>query len=269
MKKRSWLSVIFVFIASLSPRLKRFLWKWWYNLLAQKDTGEDLLLMNYGYASDDLRIMLYPEDEPYRYSLQLYDHVVDGVDLSGKNVLEVGSGRGGGAGMQPAQVVGVDLSMEAVLRSRVVFERPNLSFKQGAAEDLPVLSESMDVVVNVESSHCYPDMGKFLQEVMRVLHPGGYFAFCDMRSRGDMGQLREKFRNTGFEVVKWEDITPNVLKALDHVADERGRKILEKVPPFLRACIADFTGLKGTAVYNLFQDGKYLYVCALLRKPAA
>ena len=53
--------------------------------------------MNYGYLPDDrsTSLQLDPTDESDRLCIQLYEAVVSGVDLHGKEVLEVGSGRGG------------------------------------------------------------------------------------------------------------------------------------------------------------------------------
>ncbi len=56
--------------------------------------------MNYGYlGSDDetFSLELEPDDEKNRLSIQLYHFVVHEIDLKGQQVLEVGSGRGGGA----------------------------------------------------------------------------------------------------------------------------------------------------------------------------
>lgn len=55
--------------------------------------------MNYGFVAlepDVSELDLAEEDENDRYFLQLYNHVATAVDLKGKQVLEVGSGRGGG-----------------------------------------------------------------------------------------------------------------------------------------------------------------------------
>jgi ubiquinone/menaquinone biosynthesis C-methylase UbiE len=62
---------------------------------------------------------------------------------------------------------------------------PGLTFKSGAAEALPFDDESFDVVINIESSHCYQSIAKFLSSVHRVLRPNGYFAFAEFRSAGD------------------------------------------------------------------------------------
>ena len=56
-----------------------------------------------------------------------------------------------------------------------------MTFQQGDAENLPFDAEQFDVVLNVESSHTYPQMEKFLSEAHRVVQPGGHFLFADIR----------------------------------------------------------------------------------------
>src|SRR4051794_29927493 len=72
----------------------------WYQFLSLMDRRASMILMNYGYAPLDPGAAvpaLRPEDEKDRYCIQLYHHVASACDLRGKDVLEVGCGRGGGA----------------------------------------------------------------------------------------------------------------------------------------------------------------------------
>jgi hypothetical protein len=72
------------------------------------------------------------------------------------------------------------------------------------------------VVLNVESSHCYGNVAQFVAEVARVLKPGGVFAMADFRSPEQMSALEALLRaQAGLELVEAEDITSNVLDALD------------------------------------------------------
>ena len=79
--------------------LQKFNTKLWYStlsLLAQ----DDVTFLNYGYATTDScedALQLEAVDEANRYPIQLYNRVDGAVDLRGKDVLVVGSGRGGGA----------------------------------------------------------------------------------------------------------------------------------------------------------------------------
>ena len=96
-------------------------------------------------------------------------------------------GRGGGCAYlaryrQPAAVLGIDISPRAIAFCRRIHLVPGLSFRPGDAEALPCPAEAFDVVLNVESSHCYGSMPTFLNEVFRVLVPGGYFLWADLGS---------------------------------------------------------------------------------------
>ena len=109
----------------------------------------------------------------------------------GKTVLEVGSGRGGGAAfvakyLRPKSMIGIDYADRSVRFCRRAYELPNLSFAPGDAEHMPFDDASFDVVLNVESSHCYPDMARFVAEAARVLRPAGRLLFADMRHRSAM-----------------------------------------------------------------------------------
>ncbi len=69
-----------------------------YEILAKRFKNFDYYFMNYGYVpfTFEKPLSLLPEDETNRYSLQLYHYLCALVDLSEKEMLEIGSGRGGG-----------------------------------------------------------------------------------------------------------------------------------------------------------------------------
>jgi ubiquinone/menaquinone biosynthesis C-methylase UbiE len=170
---------------------------------------------------------------PIGTSIQLYHHVASAVDLRGLDVLEVGSGRGGGCSyiaryLKPRSLLGIDFSNEAVTLSRKLHAVPRLTFEQGDAEALPCQDRSFDAVINVESSHCYGSMERFLGEVFRVLRPGGHFLWADLVKSGREGAvLHERFQGAGLTMMHQEDITPNVLLALNRVSDHKR----ETIPP--------------------------------------
>ena len=148
----------------------------------------DTAFLNYGYAKlgDDGDEASSRNRDGDRFGVQLYERVRGGVELTGKDVLEIGCGRGGGTAYlfeshRPRNMTGLDLAGSAIARCRRDHARPGLTFLQGDAEALPFADASFDVVVNVESSHCYPDVPGFLREVHRVLRPGGYLLLADVR----------------------------------------------------------------------------------------
>jgi SAM-dependent methyltransferase len=247
-----------IFLCEVSPLARRWLWRWWYQRLARGITSPRWSLMNYGVAWPEAwaRLALSPEDEPDRYCLQLYARVTQPVSLEGLDVVEVGSGRGGGAAFlakhrQLRSMTGVDFSAAAVALSRERFaaEAPVISFVEGDAEALPLGTASCDAVVNVESSHCYGSMPRFLAEVARILRPGGHFLFADLRQASDLPQLHaELAAESGLELIEHEDITADVLASLQADHARKQALIADLVAPAQRARFQEFAGLMGSQV---------------------
>ncbi len=262
---------IIVQILKLSPSSKRWFWKKWYNIFARKARNPDLKLMNYGYDAPNMELQLRHEDELERFSIQLYHYVSSHSDLKNKKVLEIGSGRGGGAAyiaryLEPLSVTGIDISDDAVSLCRDLYELPNLDFVCGDSENVPFSDNIYDVVINVESSHCYGSMERFLAEVYRVLKPGGSFLFCDFRTLEGIDELNEQFSKSDLKFINRTDITDNVIKGLDGLSDYRERHIQRSVPLLIRGLFKTYAGIKGTEIYNSFVAGKMIYICAVLKK---
>jgi ubiquinone/menaquinone biosynthesis C-methylase UbiE len=239
------------------PGLKKVLWRAWYDYLAASQGAPEWTFMNYGYLDDRMDREELPA--------ALYRHVVGPVDLKGSTVLEVGSGRGGGASvikrtMGPARMIGVDLSKNAVDFCRAMHRVEGLEFKVGDAEHLPFEDSSFDAVVNVESSHCYPSFDKFIGEVRRVLRPGGHFLYADFREDVDA------LRNSGLTVVRETDITPNVIAALEQDNDQKLAVIHRLVPRFLQPSFFDFAAVRGSSIFEAFRTRKLIYRSFVLRK---
>ena len=263
---------VFVLLCRIAP-IKKLLWRWWYQFLAGLHRTGDWSFMNYGYAAiPTAPIALDARDEANRYSVQLYHAVVNGANLKNLRVLEVGSGRGGGAAYikqyhKPAEMVGVDFSAKAVALCNEVYNIPGLSFVQGDAEDLPFEDNSFDAVINVESSHCYGSVDAFLNQVRRVLRPGGYFLYADFRDVKKQDNWRKQIDDSGLNLINETNITANVVAALD-ADDERKTHLINKlVPKLLLGSFKDFSGVKGSAIYNEFRAGVTPYLRFLLQKP--
>ena len=78
-----------------------------------------------------------------------------------------------------AQVYGIDISEESVTKARRVNAEvldKQVYVTQGSAEQLPYNDEIFDLVTAVETVYFWPNLPDCLQEVRRVLKPGGKFA---------------------------------------------------------------------------------------------
>lgn len=112
--------------------------------------------------------------------LAQFDPVVG--DWRGLAVLDLGCGGGFMAealALRGAAVMGVDPSEPALEAARRHAAEGSLSiaYRQGVGEAIPVATGSMDVVVCVDVLEHVDDLDRVLDEVRRVLKPGGLFLF--------------------------------------------------------------------------------------------
>jgi arsenite methyltransferase len=62
----------------------------------------------------------------------------------------------------------------------------NVEFRVGDIDDMPVLDDSVDVVVSNCVLNLVPDKPKVINEIMRVLKSGGHFSISDIVLVGDL-----------------------------------------------------------------------------------
>jgi len=245
-----------------------------YPTLTRLVKNERIYFLNYGYASLDEsapKLALDPADEPNRFCIQLYQRVAGAVDLRNLDVLEVSCGHGGGADyisryLRPSSYTGVDLNPEAIRFCRQHHQRDGLSFVHGSAEDLDFKDECFDAVLNVEASHCYGSMERFLREVVRVLRPGGHFLFTDIRRQEEVSHLNEQLAGSGLEVLDSENITANVLQSIELDNAKKKAWVESLAPPGLRGFFGGFARLKETPSYKALASREEVYLRYLLRK---
>ena len=262
--------VIF-FLVNLFPNIKKYCWKLWYNFISNRFKDDYFKFMNYGYYNEDLDISLQKNDEIERYPIQLYHHLCIQTELKDKIIVEVGSGRGGGANFiaryhSPKLITGVDLSPNAISLCKNNYNLNNLNFIIGDSANLPFDDNSVDVVLNVESSHCYPSITDFISEVCRVLKPGGHFLYCDLVIESTLDDHLNILKNSSLKNFQHVDITENIIKASELMTDDRN-KIINKVnSSFLRKVLKSFASVKGSKIYKSFVDRHYRYVSLVAEK---
>jgi ubiquinone/menaquinone biosynthesis C-methylase UbiE len=255
----------------MKEKLKNVFFRIWYWYVSTVDKNAEVIFMNYGYSQDNHKIKLDESDEKNRYSAQLYNLVATGTDIEGKDILEVGCGRGGGLSyiyryLLPSSATGVDLNKKAIEFCKKYYTREDIKFLQSNAQNLNFPDKAFDVVINVESSHRYSKMDVFLDEVYRVLKPDGVFLFADFRQKNEFEQLDYQFKNSKFVHLMNKTITANVLEALKLSTSERENLIHKIVPKFLHGLGKKFAATEGTPTYNKFLTGEFEYVFYVLMK---
>ncbi|HEY9488215.1 MAG TPA: class I SAM-dependent methyltransferase [Chryseosolibacter sp.] len=254
---------------------KRFNAKVTYEILAKRISAEDWQFMNYGYVPNDNEPFVSLPDDPkvQKYPMQMYHYLAAKTTIKGLNVLEVGSGRGGGAryvagSFQPASYTGMDIAQSAVDLSSKIHLLPNLRFIQGSAESIPLANNSVDVVLNVESCHAYGSVDTFLSEVKRVLKPGGHLLLVDFRDVKNMELLRTQLQNSGLTLLEEEDIAPNVVRAMEAEDEVKKERIKTLFPPRWQKLFGEFAGVVGSRIYTNLKSKARLYNRFVLQKQA-
>ena len=129
-----------------------------------------------------------------------------------------------------ASYTGLDLNSAGVDSCRKRHQLPGLDFVQGNAEDLPFPDQSFDAVINIEASHCYPQVPRFLAEVARVLRPGGHFLYADARQGNGVAKWDEELGDAPMRLMSERVITEEVARAVEKNVPQLV-KVMSRVTP--------------------------------------
>jgi len=150
----------------------------------------------------------------------------------GDTVLDLGSGAGNDAFVarklvgSSGKVIGVDMTEKMLDKARENADKlgfHNVEFRLGDIEEMPISSESIDVVVSNCVMNLVPDKEKAFAETFRVLKQKGHFSISDVVIKGElpkglkddaemyvgcvsgaieMGEYLNTIRNAGFTGVQ-------------------------------------------------------------------
>ncbi len=132
------------------------------------------------YAVGDSPRARYEAQRAARYALEPYlPHFARFGDAAGRDVLEIGVGMGADhvewARSAPRSLIGLDLTERAIAHTRERLRELELDSRLlvADAEQLPFADASFDLVYSWGVLHHSPDTPRAIEELFRVLRPGG------------------------------------------------------------------------------------------------
>lgn len=160
-----------------------------------------------------------PEDVA-NFSLGCGDPITVAEIKHGEVVLDLGSGGGLDCFLAARQVgeegyiIGLDMTPEMLERSTAAAQRMgigNVEFRKGFLEEMPVDSNSVDVIISNCVINLSPDKPLVFSEMYRTLKPGGRVSVSDIVTTGE---LPESIRR---DMVAWGACIAGALQVEDYV----------------------------------------------------
>ena len=258
--------------------MRRWVVKRLYTHLARAYPLPEWTTMNYGYVPTiGGTVPPVPADSAESLGLNLYWRVATagrrGAALSGLDIVEVGSGRGGGAAflataLHPRRLIGIDIADTATALATAQHAGiANLSFQTGDAEALGLAEASADIVINIESAHCYASVPRFLAEVARVLRPGGELLFAGFAARGlAHDRLMAALAASPLRLDRIDDITANVTASLAQVEARKQAFLDAHLSGPIKSFAVGAYAMTGSPMRLALDSGETVYMAAVLSK---
>ena len=203
------------------------------------------------WGGEDIHIGLYEsaDEEIVAASHRTIRHMAEKLDLTpDKRVLDLGSGYCGAARYLAAaygcSITALNLSEKENIRARRLNLENGLSNKiqviDGSFENIPVEHDSFDVVWSQDAILHSGEKQKVMQEVSRVLKPGGQLIFTDpmqaddcppgvlqpvldrihLNSLGSFKFYRQQAQKLGWNEQGIDDLTPQLINHYRRIRQE-------------------------------------------------
>lgn len=129
-----------------------------------------------------------------------------------KIVLDIASGEGYGSHLMSEiaqQVYGVDIDVDTIARARKKYIKDNLKFLNGSTSDIPLDSNTIDIVISYETIEHHDEHEQMMLEIKRVLKPGGIliisspdkYYYSDNRGYKNPFHVKELYKSEFTDII--------------------------------------------------------------------
>ncbi|CDW83792.1 UNKNOWN [Stylonychia lemnae] len=275
--------LLFMYTNVFNPFIKMW-FKFMFSSLTNHYQKNDLVILNVGFAdleSEDGLYIKTMKDKFDAFRFQLYHYIVmrfGGVNsMNGLSLLETGCGRGGGLHylskeLNPQSALGIDFCQAQIdyCKQHWLGDKLNINFIKHDVEKLDALvsRNSIDYVVDIESSVFYPDKNAFYRQVSQVLRRDGVFLYGVMMFSFQVNNF-EKNLEKYFDIEKREEISKEVQKSLRIDTPNVSDLIENNFPVYTHWILKQSFGIEGTYFFRMMENKLVVYKVYLCRRKKA
>jgi ubiquinone/menaquinone biosynthesis C-methylase UbiE len=199
---------------------------------ALKSISGDYHMLHYPFYKDDKDSFSQAQNNLIEYCIKKVSILTD------KDLLDIGCGNGVVAlyvadSYSVNSVMGVDLNSNNVKianEEKKTRNKDNVNFIEGDAQNLSqIQSNSIDIIINIESAFHYPQKELFIDEIYRILKPGWQFVIADILTTAkenrflkswkrkmnyyhwSFSEYRDAFNRSNLRMHSYDDITDKVI----------------------------------------------------------